>query len=314
MSTATVTVTATDREGHAAQATVTYTDLAVAGVGVPPGTVLKRVPQDVTTAAQAGGINSGWGWDGTRINASTNGVIDRVDVNGAVYNNGGTDARTAGKLTITKSKIRCTNENNWGVTLGSGSLLQDCEVGGGANGTTIWGAIGVLAGRWNAAQTTAIVQRCYIHHVEHGGRSDGNAHWLNNLIDALPTNDSTNHVDGIMCTAGDDNLFDGNTFRAAVNNSQIFIQWQTGNVNIGVVTISNNTFECHCDSSGQCPSWGVGFEHKGLASGKTRTISNNVFQRGWGGSQTGTPIECPTGTTVTGNKFTDGSAATVQFV
>ncbi len=269
--------------------------------GVPVGTTLRQVPAQLSAGP-------GWSWTGHAVNITAdNAVLDALDIAGPIYS-GGTDARTAHTYAkITRCRIRCTGEQNWGVNLGPGGLLQDCEVGGGASGSSFVGAIGVLAGRWDKAQATATIERCHIHHVEHGGRSDGNAHWLGNCIADLPINDPSNHTDGVMITAGDDNTFIGNTFAAAVNNSLIFVQGQAGNAPIGRMTISGNRFACIGDQAGQWPSWAISIEAKNLVAGAARSITGNTFERGWGGSTGGAPVNAPAGTTLSNNLFTDGS-------
>ena len=74
--------------------------------GVPTGTTLTQVPAQATSG-------TGWRWDGnhTVVVTAPNTTITGLDINGSLTN-------TYPGVTIKNTRIRCTNENNWCLTLG----------------------------------------------------------------------------------------------------------------------------------------------------------------------------------------------------
>jgi hypothetical protein len=109
-----------------------------------------------------------------------------------------------------------------------------------------------------------------------------------------------------MGTAGTNVVIRHNTFSSSTN-SPLFVQWQTGNVRIGSWDVEGNQFVA-ITRNGIQSSWGVAIENKGI-SGPV-VVKNNTFTYGW---QAG-PIEAPTGSSVSGNVYTDGKTAPAEFV
>ena len=248
------------------------------------GVTLKRVPQDITTAAQAGGANTGWSWTNGYLNiSSSNAVIDGIEVNGVVYNNNdsGVNNYLSG-VTIRNSYIRGTGATDgWCVELGPGSTVIDTEIGGGSSGSTWVGCIGILVGNYSKSVAQSTITRANIHDTEHGMRIDGNATVQDSYIHDFLMNDDSNHTDGIMITAGGNiNILHNRISHG--NTSTFFVQWQTGNVNIGTMNIEDTFFEGIVDPTGTVSSYGIDIENKGIV-GKI-TVKNNVFtaQNTWG--------------------------------
>lgn len=264
--------------------------------GVPAGTTLTAVPGQRTSG-------TGWHWDGTRVVIDSDNVtLNALDINGAVAN-------THNGLVIQNSRVRCTNENNWCVEMGAGSTVTDTEIGGGANLTTYLPAIGILSGYWKTAQAANLIQRVHVHHTIHGMRVDGDTTVTDSYIENFPMGEAPYtdaHTDGIMCTAGANVTIRHNHFSSG-NNSPFFVQWQTGNALISNYVIENNVIDGIVRNN-EMSSWGIAFENKGI--GGPVTIRNNTFT---GTFQAGA-IEAPTGSTVTGNVTSTGSAASVQLV
>lgn len=248
------------------------------------GVTLKRVPQDITTAAQAGGANIGWNWTNGYLNIfSANAIIEGIEVDGVVYNNNdsGVNNYFPG-VTIRNSHIRGTGAiDGWCVELGPGATVTDTEIGGGSNGSTWVGCIGILVGNYSKSVAQSTITRANIHDTEHGMRIDGNATVQDSYIHEFLMNDPSNHTDGIMITAGGNINIIHNRISHG-NTSTFFVQWQTGNVNIGNMNIEDTYFEGIVDPTGTVSSYGVDIENKGI-TGKI-TVKNNVFtqQNTWG--------------------------------
>jgi len=273
--------------------------------GVPTGTTLTQVPAQATSG-------TGWRWDGnhTVVVTAPNTTITGLDINGSLTN-------TYPGVTIKNTRIRCTNENNWCLTLGGpNATVTDTDIGGGANGTTYMHGIGVLSGGTNLNN---LIQRVNIHHTIHGARIDGGTTVTDSYIHDLPMGDpvynnatgtysTTDHTDGIMSTGGNGTLITHNRVECG-NTSTMFVQWESDQPQISSFTIQNNLF-VNISKNNQVSSQGVAFEDKGIANPAGITIKNNTFTPGWQVAA----IEAPTGSNVTGNVFTNTSPASHYWV
>jgi hypothetical protein len=270
------------------------------------GVALERVPQDVTSGP-------GWVWRtvggvGVLDVTSSGAVLDGLDIQGPVYNNGGTDARTALKLTITRSLIRCIGENNFCLTLGPGSVATDVEVGGGADGKTFIGTLGVLTGNWTKAQALTTITRMNLHHVVQGFRQDGDSLIQDSYVHDMTMGDAPapdGHSECVFVSAGANNSLVHNTMSHG-NSAVIFVQ-HGGSPNplISNLVIRQNRLIAVLHN-GQNSTWGVTIENKGI--GSNIQVTDNVFDKtGWGAG----PGQAPPGSTTTGNKYTDGTTATI---
>ncbi|HTZ43825.1 MAG TPA: DUF4082 domain-containing protein [Jatrophihabitans sp.] len=254
------------------------------GAGVPAGTSLTAVPAQATSGA-------GWTWTGSALKITgPNVTLNGLDINGAVqgsYDN----------VTISNSKIRCTNESQWCVSLGNHNKLQNDEIGGGANGTTFGSAIGLWSGGSNAGNVISGVD---IHNTSDGMRIDGGTTitgtYVHNLIMGDPADPSA-HSDGIQSTGGANVTVSNSRFETG-NNCNIFLQWLSGNPAISNYTITGNSFTAG-NRNGQQTSYGV-CAYSPDVSGVT--ISNNTFSYGYQVS----PLTAPSGSNVSGNVYTDG--------
>ncbi|WP_457187327.1 hypothetical protein [Nocardioides sp. P5_E3] len=244
----------------------------------------------------------GWRWDGAKVVVTRDGArISRLDVNGAVFND-------KHGVVIKNSRIRCTNEESWCVTLGSGSTLRDSEVGGGEDGTSFQPSIGVLSGDYDSRQTPNLVLRVDIHHTVHGMRVDGDTTVLDSYLHDFPMGDAgweDAHTNGIMCTAGSDVLIRHNTIVTG-NTAPVFVQWQEGNVGIASYRIRNNLI-VGVERHGQLSSYGVMFEDQGID--RLPVIRANKFK---GAFQAG-HILAPRGSTVTDNATATGRRVRVDW-
>lgn len=293
---------------HASQGgSATYPDAT--NTGVPTGQTLTAVPGQLTSGP-------GWAWMTVYgqpcVNIYDDGaMLSGLDINGPIYNNGGQSPRTAcSNVVIENCRIRGTGEENWVITLGPGSTIRDCEIGGGANGTTTV-AIGILSGYYAGTQATNTILRCNIHHVEHGMRVDGNTIVQDSYFHDFIMDDPGNHTDCIMCTAGTDMHFIHNTFEAGVTSSGLFIQWQTGNTPIGTVEVRDNYFK-FLTKAGAVPTWGFSYENKGVANPSQTTIVNNVWDAAFKTTNGSGAAQAPAGFAASGNVYTDASVVVIE--
>lgn len=276
---------------------------------LPTGQTLTKVPEQLTSGP-------GWAWMTVYGQQCVNVydddvVLSGLDINGPIYNNGTQNpSQSCSGLLIDQCRVRGTGEENWVITLGPNSMIRDSEIGGGADGVTTV-AIGVLSGYYAGAQAQNTILRCNIHHVEHGMRVDGNTLVKDSYFHDFLMDNPANHTDVIMCTAGTGITMLHNTFECGVNNSGIFIQWQTGNVQIGTVTIEQNYFQ-FLSKYGANPSWGISYENKGVANPAQTTIKDNVFdlefKTVWGSGA----AQAPAGFVASGNTYTDSMAVVVE--
>jgi hypothetical protein len=244
----------------------------------------------------------GWRWDGAKVVVTRNGArISRLDIDGALVN------KKRG-VVIKDTRIRCTHEESWCVTLGSGSTLRDSEVGGGEDGTTFQPSIGILSGDYQSRQAENLILRVEIHHTVHGMRIDGDTTVRDSYLHDFPMGDpgwEDAHSDGIMCTAGTNVVIDHNTLSGG-NTAPFFVQWQDGNIGIGTYRVRHNLF-VGVERNGQQSSYGVMFENRGIDG--TPVIRANRFQ---GDFEAG-HILAPRGASVTDNLTTTGRRAKVEY-
>nr|HMU11941.1 hypothetical protein [Candidatus Nanoperiomorbaceae bacterium] len=278
---------------------------------LPTGQTLTRVPEQITSGP-------GWAWMTVYgqpcVNIYEDGaVLSGLDINGAIYNNGSQNPHAAcSNVTIDKCRVRGTGEENWVITLGPNSTIRDSEIGGGADGVTTV-AIGILSGYYAGNQAQNTILRCNIHHVEHGMRVDGNTLVQDSYFHDFLMDNPANHTDVIMCTAGTGITMLHNTFECGVNNSGIFIQWQTGNVQIGTVTIEHNYFQFLSKYDAN-PSWGISYENKGVANPAQTTIKDNVFDLAFKTTWGSGAASAPAGFVASGNVYTDDSPVVIEEV
>jgi hypothetical protein len=212
-------------------------------------------------------------------------------------------------LSILRSRIECTGENDWCVTIAGRSTIVDTEIGGGADGRTYGHAIGIYTGGSGSGN---IIRRVNIHHTIHGMRVDGGTVVEDCWIHDMPMGDDVrnlatgvvhrdDHTNGIMSTAGSRTVLRHNRIESG-NTATLFVQWNGGE-RIGEFVVERNLF-VNVDRNGQVASWGVGIENKGIDG--PITVRDNVFTNGWEVA----PIMVPPGAAVTGN--TDGSGRPVD--
>lgn len=267
---------------------------------MPAGVSLTSVPGQATSGP-------GWHWNGTAVVIDAdNTTLNGLDIAGAVQN-------THNNLTVKDTRIRCANENDWCLTLGSNSTVTDTEIGGGANGTTFLHAIAIYtSGPGN------LIERVNIHHTIHGLRLDNGTTVQNSYIHDLPMGDpvtnlatgqtsTSDHTDGSMTTGAlpsdlspivvDHNRFEGG------NTANFFVQRDATDTSkaIGELTIENNLF-LNIHRNGEDSSFGIDIENKGIQG--PITIKNNTFNKS---TWTVGPIQTPAGTTTSGNTYTDGT-------
>lgn len=280
--------------------------------GVPAGVKLKRVPQDVTSAAQAGGANSGWTYDSStgslRITAA-GATISGVDVRGGI------DSSTAkSRMTVTDSRFRCStiDDGNFCGALGDHSTMTDSEIGGGDNGTTFINSPGFWVGDSSAAST---LRRVDIHHIVHGLHVDGGTTVVDSYIHDMPAGDRAGSDDGsahtncVFVSTGGNMAFRHSTFDKCGNNSGIFVQ-NYANTAEGIfnLTVEKSLF-LSTNRNGQRSSYGVGIENKAIKGASSIHVRDNVFGQGWDVA----PIEAPSGADVSGNTYVNGGGAPVVW-
>lgn len=283
-----------------------------ATTGIPAGVMLKRVPQDVTSAAQAGGANTGWTWDAAagsiRITAA-GATISAVDVSGGIVT-----STIRPNMTVADTRIRCTAIDSGAFcgALGANSTMRDSEIGGGADGKTYINSQGFWVGDSSANN---VISRVDIHHIVHGLHVDGGTTLEDSYIHDMPAGDhagndgGNGHSDGIFVSTGGHMTFRHNTFDQAANNCSIFVQDYDGTAEgIYDLTVRSSLF-ISTRRNGQASSFGVGIENKAITGADTIHVLDNVFSRGWEVA----PIEAPVGSQVSGNSYVDGGAADIVW-
>jgi hypothetical protein len=294
-----------------------------ANTGVPAGTTLKRVPADVTSAAQAGGLNAGWSYSGGVIQVTqANAVIDKIDLQSHIE--GGSDFSGT---KISNSRIRCSDITTAAAdfcgSIWNGTII-DTEIGGGANGTTFINSQGFWVG--GSAAGSSKITRAYVHHIVHGFHIDGGTTVSDTYIGTMPAGDSfagdpsgSAHTDGVFVSTGRFMTFTHDSFDQAANNSEIFLQDLNGDSGIGDVTFQKNLF-LSTQRNGQASSFGIGFENQNTRCGSNIHVLQNVFSKNnWDIHPMEVPYEtlattgCTTGqdgkAEVSGNTYTDNTDA-----
>jgi hypothetical protein len=248
----------------------TWTGVAVSAfpdatnTGVPNGTSLTAVPGSATS-----GTN--WTWNGSSVVPTANGVtITGLDING------GFDASSKSGITLKNSKVRGTGIPDFVVQLsGAGSVVQDCEIGGGANGTTYLGTttsdspIGVYSGG-NVARNNTLL-RVNIHHTSDGIRGDGGTYVKDSWVHTLNCGQSPGvHSDGCQQTQGSGLMeFDHCTMEGGTNDA-IFLE-----VGTSAYSITNCLLTGTSGPDGSA-SFGIGGKTTNPPFG-TVTITNCTF-------------------------------------
>lgn len=271
--------------------------------GIPAGTTLQRVPEDVDTAEAAGGSNADWRWDYVNnfIRYTGDAVLDGLIVNGNGYVNGNP------QVTITNTRyLGCVNGPS--SALGPGSIVRDSEI------------FGDCTGLYTKCDSTSpcLVERTEFmnssHSIHPNGYTTIKDSYFHDL--ALPSPSDTPstiiHQDVFMVESGRYVTFTHNFISTWVNNASIFIQnYNQSDANgVGNFTIANN-YIGGVDSTVQNqegPSFrAILIENKGFYGRQnTVLVQNNVFNRGY----SGTLITIPQGAPApTGNVYTDGASA-----
>lgn len=267
--------------------------------GVPTGTALKRVPEDVRSGV-------GWSADsaGTVTIRQAGVVLDGLQIRGAVQNN-------YDRLTVQNTRIQCVGENDWCLALGKGSVIRSSEIGGGLDGRTYGHATAVWTGMSDAAN---VIDRLLIHHQISGIRLDGGTTVVSSWIRDLPMGDRVlnlgtgqystgDHSGGIFGTWGSNVVVRGNRIEGG-NTANLFVQHDVTDSQAPRISnwlVEDNTF-VNVAKNGQVCSWGVRMESKGNIAAPL-TIRNNTFTRGW---QVG-PTSTPDFAVESGNRYTDGT-------
>ena len=270
-----------------------------ASTGVPTGTALKRVPED---------LQSGSGWHttptGTVIIDRADVVLSGLDIRANVQNDG------LSGLQVQNTRIRCVDENDWCLVLGPGAVVRDTEVGGLADGQTFSTAVGIYSG---APGAPSLIQRVNLHHLMNPLRTDGNTVVSDSWIHDVPMGDAVYdarlgrtrtdmHTDGLMTTRGGGIVVRHNRFSGG-NTACLFVQWDVTDSTaprVGSVTVEDNLFMSD-ERHDQDSSWAVAIETPGVDG--PVTVRRNTFEQGWGVG----PIKVPPGAVVSENRYTDGS-------
>ncbi|MCW2540869.1 MAG: hypothetical protein JWN95_2594 [Frankiales bacterium] len=252
------------------------------------GTPLTSVPGQAKSGP-------GWTWTGSALAVTgTNVTLSGLDINGPVQG-------SPTGLTVVNTRIRCTGETQWCISLGSHSKLSHTEIGGGASGTAFVSAIGVWSGGSTAGNVLDSVD---IHNTSDGLRIDGGTTLTNSYIHNLSMGEIPGaHSDGIQSTGGANVTVSNNRFESG-NNCNVFLQWLSGNAAISNYVISGNTFTPG-NRNGEQTSYGVCAYSPNVAG---VTLTNNKFVRGY---QVG-PATLPAGSKVSGDVYTDGTAIAVM--
>jgi len=258
--------------------------------GVPPGTRLTRVPADRTSG-------DGWAWNkyGWVQVTAANARLSGLDIDGSLHS-------TVSGVTITDTRIRCTGENDWCLSIGSHTTVTDTEIGGQSDGHSFGKAAGVLSVGSDAGN---LLQRLNVHNTSDGLRLDGGTRladsWVHDLIMGDPA-DPGAHSDGVQSTGGGNVVIEGNRFETG-NNCNVFVQWLAGQPPVTEYTVTGNYFGSG-NRNGQQTSYGVCIYGSNVDG--PVTVTGNVFSRGW---QVGAAT-VPPAAVVSGNRYADGAPVT----
>lgn len=256
--------------------------------GVPAGTKLTRVPEDVKSG-------DGWAWNSYGwIQVQSDGAkLTGLDVNGSIHSD-------KSGVTISDTRIRCTNENDWCLSLGTDSTVRDTEIGGQADGHTFGKATGVYSG---GSSSGNVLQRLNIHHTSDGLRLDGGTtledSWVHDLIMG-DSPDPSAHSDGVQSTGGANVVITHNRFETG-NNCNVFVQWTSG-PQVSHYQVSDNLFVSG-QRNAQQTSYGVCIYGQNVTG--PLSVTGNTFSHGWQVAALTAPPE----TALSANHFLDGAAA-----
>lgn len=267
--------------------------------GVPGGTALKRVPEDV---------RSGTGWT---ADSSGNVFVKQADVTLSGLLIRGSVQNHYNGLKIVNSLVRCVGENDWCVTLGESSSITSTEIGGQLDGKTYGHAVAIWTGESSARN---VIDKVLIHHQISGIRLDGGTTVTNSYIHGLPMGDPVmnfgtgkvnrdDHSGGIMGTRGANVVLRGNRIEGG-NTANVFVQHDVTDSSAPAISnwlIEGNSF-VNVAKNGQVSSWGVRIEDPGVKS--PITLRNNSFTHGWEVS----PFGVPSLTSLSGNVYDTGGA------
>jgi hypothetical protein len=224
--------------------------------GVPAGTTLKT-------------------YSGTLV-VNTNGtVVDGQDISNGLEIH-------ANNVIVKNTRVRAGSGDGLYIYPGStGTIVQDTEVGGGANGTTYTGVgVGIVIGD-NSAKSAATTQlKCVrVHHTIDGLRSDGNLTVTNSYIYA-PDPGTGYHGDGSQSTGWSNMIFKHNVIVGGLN-AAIFLNTESPNPSIGAagsIVIDSNWLGGFDRGSGDQTSFPL-YVNGGIASNSV-SVTNNRFIRG----------------------------------
>src|SRR5882757_1282755 len=231
-----ITGKGTDAEGHITSVSISVSVSSPAptgfpdasNTGVPVGTILQRIPEDITSGA-------GWHWDtrGWVTIDDAGAVFDKYSVNSEV------DA-TADGITISRCRI-INNGNVFGVGLrhSNNVTVQDCTISGPGNGgpdnnrltTGIKDVYGDISG--------TVIKRCNIFDCA-GGIALHKGIVQNNYIHDMGYN-TVDHVDCYQSFDVGPLEISGNKFLNELNQTAcILLQWT--NAALSGVRIHDNLF------------------------------------------------------------------------
>jgi hypothetical protein len=210
-------------------------------------------------------------YNGNMTYSTAGGTLQNYDISGWLTIN-------ASNVTVKNCRIRCigTPVAQTGVILDVNSTLQDCEIGGGADGVTHteWDA-----GVWTGGITTNLILRCNIHHTKDGMKHDGGTTVQDCYIHDLPFQGDVSGVHSDCVQTGDGGAsgytFQHNTFSGSTTSCIFFLAPVSGPGSSNIL-INNNQFLGNT-KYGEVTSYAV---HLDPASTNV-TISNNVFNRTW---------------------------------
>jgi len=214
-------------------------------------------------------------------------------------------------VVVEKTRVRGYGENDWVVVLNTNSTLRDVEVGGGLDGKTFGHATGIVT-----SDPSNLLERVNVHHQISGVRFEGGT-IRDSYIHDMPMGDpvynwatgqtnTSDHSGGLMTTRGASMTLDHSTVSGG-NSANVFVQRDVTEPNtatVGPYAITNCLFLAPV-KNGQVPSFGVTIENKQPGTNGPFTVRGNTFERGWEVAPIGAELSQAT---VSGNKYTDGSA------
>jgi hypothetical protein len=196
-------------------------------------------------------------------------VIDTKDISGGLE-------IEANNVTVKRTRVRCGDGNC--ITIHNdktGTVIQDTEVGGGANGTTDTGVgVGiVVAANGTKSASTTRIDRVNVHHTTDGLRSDGNLTVTNSYIHD-PDPAPGLHGDGSQTTGWSNMVFRNNVIIGGLN-SAIFLNQESPNPSISNVVVDGNLLEGTKKNAQDFTSFPL-YVNGGCSN---VTVTNNAFNR-----------------------------------